>query len=118
MREFIAEANTGGYPAPQHNVAMADAEFTALKADPGPQPKEIFMLNSALPGAGRSVGVHAAAITSHPGSRLVAVSDINADAAEKLAVQYGAEARSTDAILTDPAIDAVLIATSPTPIST
>jgi len=40
------------------------------------------------------------------------VSDINADAAAKLAAQYGAEARTTDAILNDPAIDAVLIATS------
>jgi myo-inositol 2-dehydrogenase/D-chiro-inositol 1-dehydrogenase len=40
------------------------------------------------------------------------VSDINADAAAKLAAQYGAEARTTDAILADPAIDAVLIATS------
>lgn len=40
------------------------------------------------------------------------MSDLNADAAAKLAAHFGAEARTTDAILNDPAIDAVLIATS------
>ncbi|WP_432635834.1 inositol 2-dehydrogenase [Albidovulum sp.] len=70
------------------------------------------MLKVGLLGAGRIAGVHATAISSHPGSTLVAVSDINADAAGKLAAQYGAEARATDAIINDPAIDAVLIATS------
>ncbi|KPF41224.1 inositol 2-dehydrogenase [Rhizobium sp. AAP43] len=70
------------------------------------------MLNVGLLGAGRIAGVHATAISSNPGSRLVAISDINQAAAEKLAAQYGAEARSTDAVLSDPAIDAVLIATS------
>lgn len=70
------------------------------------------MLNAALLGAGRIAGVHATAISTHPGSRLVAVSDINTDAAAKLAAQYGAVARGTDAILADATIDAVLIATS------
>lgn len=70
------------------------------------------MLNVGLLGAGRIAGVHATAITTHPGSRLVAVSDINTEAAAKLAAQYGAEARTTDAILNDPAINAVLVATS------
>ncbi|WP_343081044.1 inositol 2-dehydrogenase [Ostreiculturibacter nitratireducens] len=70
------------------------------------------MLKVGLLGAGRIAGVHATAISSHPGSTLVAVSDINQAAAEKLAAQYGAEARDTDAIIADPAIDAVLIATS------
>ena len=70
------------------------------------------MLNTALLGAGRIAGVHATAISTHPGSRLVAVADINAEAATKLAAQYGAEARTTEAILADKAIDAVLIATS------
>jgi predicted dinucleotide-utilizing enzyme len=70
------------------------------------------MLKVGLLGAGRIAGVHASAISSHPGSTLEAVSDINADAAAKLAAQYGAEARTTEAILADPAIDAVLIATS------
>jgi myo-inositol 2-dehydrogenase/D-chiro-inositol 1-dehydrogenase len=70
------------------------------------------MLKVGLLGAGRIAGVHATAISTNPGSTLVAVSDINKDAAAKLAAQYGAEARTTDAILNDPAIDAVLIATS------
>jgi 3-methyl-2-oxobutanoate hydroxymethyltransferase len=30
--EFIADVQTGTYPAPQHNVPMADDEFTAFKA--------------------------------------------------------------------------------------
>ena len=42
------------------------------------------MLNVGLLGAGRIAGVHATAITTNPGSRLVAVSDINADAADIL----------------------------------
>ena len=70
------------------------------------------MLNTALLGAGRIAGVHATAISTNPGSRLVAVSDINTEAAIRLAAQYGAEARSTDAILADASINAVLIATS------
>jgi myo-inositol 2-dehydrogenase / D-chiro-inositol 1-dehydrogenase len=70
------------------------------------------MLNVALLGAGRIAGVHATAISTNPGSRLVAVSDINADAAAKLAAEYGAEVRTTDAILADKSINAVLIATS------
>ena len=68
------------------------------------------MLKVGLLGAGRIAGVHATAITTNPGSTLVAVSDINTEAAAKLAAQYGAEARTTDAILNDPAIDAVLSA--------
>jgi myo-inositol 2-dehydrogenase/D-chiro-inositol 1-dehydrogenase len=43
---------------------------------------------------------------------LVAVSDFYPEAAEKLAAQYGAVARSTDEIIADPEIEAVLIATS------
>ncbi len=70
------------------------------------------MLNVALLGAGRIAGVHATAISTNPGSRLVAVADINPAAAEKLATQYGATARTTDAILADASINAVLIATS------
>lgn len=70
------------------------------------------MLNVGLLGAGRIAGVHATAISANPGSTLVAVSDINTEAAARLAAHYGAEARTTEAILNDPAIDAVLIATS------
>lgn len=70
------------------------------------------MLNVGLLGAGRIAGVHATAITANPGSNLVAVADINADAALTLANKYGAAVRSIDDILADSAIDAVLIATS------
>lgn len=70
------------------------------------------MLNVGLLGAGRIGWVHAAAITAHPGSRLVAVSDINAESAVKLAAAYDADPRTNDAIIADPKIDAVLIATS------
>ncbi len=70
------------------------------------------MLRVGLLGAGRIAGVHATAISSNPGSTLVAVSDKFPEAAAKLAAQYGCEARDTDAILNDPTIDAVLIATS------
>ena len=70
------------------------------------------MLKVGLLGAGRIGNVHAKAISSHPGSRLVAVSDVNSEAASKLAALYGAEARSNEAIIDDKAIDAVLIASS------
>lgn len=70
------------------------------------------MLKVGLLGAGRIGNVHAKAISAHPGSCLLAVSDVNRQAAEKLAVQYGAEACTTDQIISDGSIDAVLIATS------
>jgi myo-inositol 2-dehydrogenase/D-chiro-inositol 1-dehydrogenase len=70
------------------------------------------MVKVGLLGAGRIGHVHARSIVSHAGSQLVAVADVHAEAAEKLAQAHGAEARSTEAILADPAIDAVLIATS------
>ncbi|WP_415233954.1 inositol 2-dehydrogenase [Pseudorhodobacter sp.] len=69
------------------------------------------MLKVGLLGAGRIAGVHATAITAHPGSTLVAVSDHIPEYAQKLAAQYGCEARTTEAIIADPGIDAVLIAT-------
>jgi myo-inositol 2-dehydrogenase / D-chiro-inositol 1-dehydrogenase len=70
------------------------------------------MLRVGLLGAGRIGNVHAKAISTHPQSRLVAVSDVNAEAAAKLAGLYGAEARSNEAIIEDASIGAVLIATS------
>lgn len=70
------------------------------------------MLNVGLLGAGRIAGVHAAAISSNSGSRLAAVSDFIPENAAKLAAQYKSVARTTDEIIADPNIDAVLIATS------
>jgi myo-inositol 2-dehydrogenase/D-chiro-inositol 1-dehydrogenase len=70
------------------------------------------MLRTGLLGAGRIAGVHATAISAHPGSVLAAVSDYYPENAEKLARQYGTKARTTEAIIADAEIDAVLIATS------
>ena len=70
------------------------------------------MLNIGLLGAGRIGGVHAKAISSHTGSRLVAISDVNTEAASKLAASFGARARTNEDILADASIDAVLIASS------
>lgn len=66
----------------------------------------------ALIGAGRIGKVHAASIAMEPRSRLVAVADVAAGAAEALAREHGIEARPADAVLADPAIDAILIASS------
>lgn len=70
------------------------------------------MLKIGLLGAGRIGRVHAVNIANHARSQLVAVSDVNEDAARSLADVYGAKAVSSEAILADASIDAVLIATS------
>lgn len=70
------------------------------------------MLKVGLLGAGRIGRVHAINIAANTRSQLVAVSDVNADAARSLAEAHGARAVSSEAILADDAIDAVLIATS------
>lgn len=70
------------------------------------------MLRVALLGAGRIGQVHAKSMTANADSRLVAVADAHAEAAQALAAQVGAEARSVDGILADAGIDAVLIASS------
>ncbi|SLN18625.1 inositol 2-dehydrogenase [Roseisalinus antarcticus] len=69
------------------------------------------MLTIGLLGAGRIGQVHARAIASNANSRLAAISDVHAPAAEALAATCGAEVRSSEQIIADPAIDAVLIAT-------
>lgn len=70
------------------------------------------MYKIGLLGAGRIGNVHAKSINAHAKSQLVAVSDVNMAAAEKLAAASGAVARSTEDIIADKSIDAVLIATS------
>lgn len=65
-----------------------------------------------LLGAGRIGNVHAQAISSHPESELAAVSDAFETNAQALAKSYGCEVRSSDEIIADSSIDAVLIATS------
>lgn len=70
------------------------------------------MLKVGLLGAGRIGRVHAINIAAHARSQLVAVSDVNEDAAQSLASAHGAKASTSEAILNDASIDAVLIATS------
>ena len=70
------------------------------------------MLKVGLLGAGRIGQVHAAVVAAHEGSRLEASSDIYEPAAEELAAKYYAKVMSSDAIIANDAIDAVLIATS------
>nr|WP_210319750.1 inositol 2-dehydrogenase [Rhizobium wenxiniae] len=65
-----------------------------------------------LLGAGRIGRVHAINIAGHARSQLVAVSDVNEGAARSLGEAYGAKVASSEAILYDASIDAVLIATS------
>ncbi|MEM8732538.1 MAG: inositol 2-dehydrogenase [Pseudomonadota bacterium] len=66
----------------------------------------------ALFGAGRIGKVHAASIGMDPKSQLVAVTDVMTEAAQSLAQDHGVAARSAEDILGDPAIDAILIASS------
>ena len=70
------------------------------------------MLKVGLLGAGRIGQVHAAVVATHEGSKLAAISDVYAPAAEELAAKYHAQVRSSDEIIADDAINAVLIATS------
>ena len=70
------------------------------------------MLKVGLLGAGRIGQVHAAVIAAHEGSKLAAISDVYSPAAEELAAKYHAQVRSSDEIIADDAINAVLIATS------
>ena len=70
------------------------------------------MFKVGLLGAGRIGQVHAAVVAAHEGSTLAAISDVYAPAAEELAAKYHAQVRSSDEIIADDAINAVLIATS------
>jgi myo-inositol 2-dehydrogenase/D-chiro-inositol 1-dehydrogenase len=70
------------------------------------------VLRVGLLGAGRIGRVHAINIAGHARSQLAAVSDVNVAAAQSLADLYGASPTTSDAILNDASINAVLIATS------
>ena len=56
--------------------------------------------------------MHAASIKTDPRSELVAVTDVMTDAAEALATEHNIAVRDPEDILADPAIDAILIASS------
>lgn len=66
----------------------------------------------ALFGAGRIGKVHAASIKMDPRSKLVAVTDVVAEAAGTLASEHGIAVRTPQEILEDPGINAILIASS------
>ena len=70
------------------------------------------MIRVGLLGAGRIGSLHAENIASHRGSSLNAVADIDDVSANNLAAQFGAVVKSADEIISDPNIDAILIATS------
>jgi myo-inositol 2-dehydrogenase / D-chiro-inositol 1-dehydrogenase len=73
------------------------------------------MLRFGLFGAGRIGRVHAASLAAHPRTELAIVYDPIEVAAHEVATVYGATpTQDAEAILADPAIDAVIIA-SPTP---
>jgi myo-inositol 2-dehydrogenase/D-chiro-inositol 1-dehydrogenase len=63
-------------------------------------------------GAGRIGAIHAGNIVRHPRARLSRVVDVDATAAARLAELHGAQASGREEALADPAIDAVLIASS------
>ena len=63
-------------------------------------------------GAGRIGAIHAANIAAHPGARLETIVDTDREAAERLAGRYGAAVGDQAEALADPAIDAVVIASS------
>ena len=63
-------------------------------------------------GAGRIGKMHAANLARHPGYRLRYVVDVHAPSAQEVASAHGAAVATTEQALADPAIDAVLIASS------
>jgi myo-inositol 2-dehydrogenase/D-chiro-inositol 1-dehydrogenase len=63
-------------------------------------------------GAGRIGAIHAGNIARHPGAHLCAIVDVDRPAAERLASRHGAAVRTQASALADPAIDAVVIASS------
>jgi myo-inositol 2-dehydrogenase / D-chiro-inositol 1-dehydrogenase len=70
------------------------------------------MIDVAVFGAGRIGKIHAGNLVLQPGANLKYVSDVNAQAAQELAAQHGAQVTDIDSALADPSIGAVLIASS------
>ena len=70
------------------------------------------MLSIGLLGAGRIGTLHGRNVAANPRARLAAVADAVASSADTLGRELGAPARSVEAILSDPSIDALLICTS------
>jgi myo-inositol 2-dehydrogenase/D-chiro-inositol 1-dehydrogenase len=70
------------------------------------------MINFCQFGAGRIGSIHAGNIACHPGARLRIIVDTDRTAAERLAGASGAAVGSAAEALADPAVDAVVIASS------
>ena len=70
------------------------------------------MIRVGLLGTGRIGSLHAETIAAHRESTLHSVADINDDSARRIAIQYGGVVKSADDIISDPNVDAILIATS------
>jgi myo-inositol 2-dehydrogenase/D-chiro-inositol 1-dehydrogenase len=70
------------------------------------------MLKFGLFGAGRIGVLHGRNIARHPRAELAFISDPVSSAAEDLAAETGAQTAAEDAILADPSVDAVAIASS------
>lgn len=70
------------------------------------------MIEAALFGAGRIGKIHAANLARQSGVRLKYVVDVHAESAQALAQLHGASVSSVEAALADPAVRAVLIASS------
>jgi len=70
------------------------------------------MYEVALFGAGRIGKIHGANLAAQPGVKLRFVVDVNAAAAQELAHNLGARVADTETVLKDPAVGAVVIASS------
>lgn len=71
------------------------------------------MVNIAVLGCGRIGVMHARNIANHPRASLATVFDIHQPSADKVAAELGVKtSRSVEEVLADPAVDAILIATS------
>ncbi|MEP7208153.1 MAG: inositol 2-dehydrogenase [Casimicrobiaceae bacterium] len=70
------------------------------------------MIDVALFGAGRIGKIHAGNLVRQPGVRLKYVIDVQADAARALATEHGASVTEAAAAMKDPAVKAVIIASS------
>src|SRR5689334_777630 len=70
------------------------------------------MLRIALFGAGRIGAIHAGNIAASARASLVAVVDLDAEAARRFAERYGASVSDAATVFADERIDAVLIASS------
>jgi myo-inositol 2-dehydrogenase / D-chiro-inositol 1-dehydrogenase len=70
------------------------------------------MINICQFGAGRIGTIHAGNIARHPDARLHTIVDVDHVAAAQLAARHGAAVGTQEGALADPAIDAVVIASS------